>query len=432
MEILERARHGQALDPADIGVLAGFWIDGIATDTQMAAWCTSPAAVNAGLDVARELSGALLSSGRRLEPSSLGPTVDLQMTGGVGDASMLVAVPVAAALGAVPLVLAGGEREHFGAALTKLGAVPGFSADLDARGVLRSVRDGGAVIAGAGPELVPAAARLDRLLASVGGSDSPALVAAQMTARSLAAGVGSSVIVTSYGPGGAFTERGAARACAEMITSLLTERGRRVRWCTSACASPLGPAVGTALEIAAAGAVLRGEARGEMSLAACEMAGVMAEAAGAMPEGEGVRAASEALADGQALAAAEKWIEAQGGDATVWTDVSRVAQAPHEIAVAPPSGGVLTGIDARAVGLAVRSLGAGRLHESQGIDFSVGVTLHADRGSTVALGDEIARVHSRDPGLGDAAAAAVAAAVSIDGPDPTTLAQREWGSGSDA
>ena len=66
--------------------------------------------------------------------------------------------------------------------------------------------------------------------------------------------------------------------------------------------------------------------------------------------------------------AAERWVEAQGGDPDVWTDPSLLPSATERHEVAARVGRLVSAIEARGVGEAARWLGAGRLHPDQAID----------------------------------------------------------------
>ena len=427
LEILERARGAGDPEPAEVGALTRYWVEGIATDAQMAAWCASPAAAAAGVGVARAIGRELVASGRRLDPAALGPTADAQTTGAVGDAAGILAIPVAVAAGARVLHVAADGAGHIGGARTALGAIPGLDVALDPRAALRAARDAGAVVTGGPAGPAPAAARLEILLGEIGGSASPAVSAAILAARALAAGAAGAVVRASWGGGGTFATRESAGRCAAMARDVISSAGATARAGVLAAQGPLGPAVGNALEIAAVGAVLRGDGHDDLAEGACAIAGGMLEAAGLEDEGAGVAAAQRTLADGRALAAAERWIAGQGGDPAVWTDASRLAQAPLELPVSARADGTIAAIDAGVLGRVARMLGAGRLHASQGVDYAAGIRLAAWTGELVAVGDPVAYVHARDRGLGEDAVAAVAAAVRVEGRSaPAPREAVEW------
>jgi thymidine phosphorylase len=133
------------------------------------------------------------------------------------------------------------------------------------------------------------------------------------------------------------------------------------------------------------------------------LAGALAEGAGVVPAGEGPDRAEHAVADGRALAAAEHWVAAQGGDAAVWTTPELIPDARVRRPVLAPRDGRVRDIDPRAVGEAARWAGAGRLHAAQVIDPAAGVELLVRAGEPVAADDPVMVIHSSDAWLAERA-----------------------------
>ncbi len=90
--------------------------------------------------------------------------------------------------------------------------------------------------------------------------------------------------------------------------------------------------------------------------------------------------------------------------------------------VTPDEPGTVTGIDVRAVGIAVVGLGGGRARESEPVDHSVGFTEVAALGERVGPGERpLAVVHARDEASAERGAAALRAACRFgDAPDQST------------
>ena len=149
--------------------------------------------------------------------------------------------------------------------------------------------------------------------------------------------------------------------------------------------------------------MLRGEGPDDLRELAEVVAGDLAEAAAVVPEGEGRERAAAALRQGDALAMAERWIEAQEGDPDVWTQPDALPSAPFRIDVEAPAEGRVEQIAAGAVGEVARWLGVGRLHSDQSIDPVVGIELLVRPGDAVAAGEPMALVHARDEWAGERA-----------------------------
>lgn len=413
IEVLERAARGEHVDAASVGGLVTAWIDGVASDAQMAAWCGMVCAGGLEGPATIEVARALLASGQRLELSSLGPVGSVRGTGAVGDSVPLVAAPLAAALGVRVAAAAEPGVGHIGGTLDKLAAIPGFTADLPLDRFVRLVRDNGIAMSGSTTSLAPADARLSALRDQTGTLRGGALVAASIMSRALASGGEAIVADLRVGEGAPLGDEPEARAAARDMEAIAEAWGRRLRWRISPADAPLGRFVGNALEVAEAGQVLRGVGPGDVRELSIALAGELAELAETVPEGEGPARAEAALEDGSALSAAERWVEAQDGLASVWTDPRSLPAAPEQRPVDAPRGGTITAIPARAVGEAARWLGAGRLHAQQTVDPVTGVELLAAPGDRWEAGEPFAVVHARDPGLAARAAEMLEEAVVI-------------------
>jgi thymidine phosphorylase len=87
--------------------------------------------------------------------------------------------------------------------------------------------------------------------------------------------------------------------------------------------------------------------------------------------------------------------------------------APVVQQVVAPRAGVVTTVDALAVGIAALELGAGRRTKADAIDHAVGVVCRTKRGDSVETGDVLAEIHAADEGSAAAGAEAVLAAYTI-------------------
>ena len=106
--------------------------------------------------------------------------------------------------------------------------------------------------------------------------------------------------------------------------------------------------------------------------------------------------AEEAIADGSAFRAFRLLVEAQGGDPSYVDDVSKLPQARFVETVNSPWTGWLEQVDARAVGEASVSLGAGRSRKTDAIDHAVGIVVHHKVGDRVEGGEPLFTVHAND------------------------------------
>jgi pyrimidine-nucleoside phosphorylase len=403
VEVIERSRRGDRVDAESVESFVRSWLDGTSDDSLVSAWCMLACVRGLDDDHVEALARALIASGDRLELGRFGPTGDVDTTGGVGDTTPLVAAPVAAALGVRVAAMGGRGLAHTGGTADKLEAIPGLQVDLPLERFVRQVRDVGIAVAAQSDRLARGDRRLAELRDATGTVPAAGLVAASTMARKLAGGAGAVHLEVTFGSGAFLGSEEEARATAELMVRIAEPWGRRIGWSLCDMEQPLGRCVGNALEVGEAAEVLRGAGPADLRDAAARAAGGLAEAVGVVAEGEGSGRARAALADGSALAAAERWIEAQSGDPAVWTDPGALPTAPIRIDLTALRAGVVHRIGARGVGEVARWLGAGRLHPGQSIDPVVGVELLVSVGDPVDEGQPMAVIHARDTWAGEQA-----------------------------
>jgi pyrimidine-nucleoside phosphorylase len=396
VEVIERSRRGEHVDAESVASFVRSWLDGTAGDAQMAAWCMVACLRGLDREQVEALTGALIASGDRLELGSLGPTGDTHSTGGVGDSTTLAAAPLAAALGVRVAKMSGRGLAHTGGTIDKLEAIPGYRAELPLGRFVRQVRETGIAVISQTARLTPGDRRLYALRDATGTVPAPGLIAASIMSKKLAGGAGAIALDVKAGGGSLFSSPDEAVATARLMQELAAPWDRHVRWTVTAMDQPLGRCVGNALEVREAAEVLRGVGPADLRELVVRVAAELSEAAGVVPAGEGSERAREALRRGDALEAAERWVEAQEGDPGVWTDPGALPVAPVRAQVPAPADGWLAGLEARGIGEAARWLGAGRLHPDQSVDPAVGVELLAKVGDRVAAGDPVATIHARD------------------------------------
>jgi pyrimidine-nucleoside phosphorylase len=173
---------------------------------------------------------------------------------------------------------------------------------------------------------------------------------------------------------------------------------------------PLGQAVGNALEVREAVDTIRGGGPADFSeLVLASAAHLLALSDLGVDEPTARHRAEEAVADGSALAAYERWIRAQGGD----PGLDALPRAPVVREVSAPADGVVRRLGAIAIGHAALHLGAGRRTKEDRIDHAVGVVCLKKRGEPVGLGEVLAEVHAADDAAAEAAGAEVLAAYEL-------------------
>jgi len=342
----------------------------------------------------------MIASGDRLDLSSLRrPTVDKHSTGGVGDKVSLVLAPLVASCGAAVPQLSGRGLGHTGGTLDKLDSIPGFRAALSPEETLAVLASAGCVICAAGSGLAPADRRLYALRDVTGTVESIPLISSSIMSKKIAEGTGALVLDVKVGTGAFMKDRERARELAQTMVALGEEHGVRTRALLTPMDTPLGRAVGNAVEVEESLAALRGEGPQDLMDVTLALAAHMLDLTGLDAD------PAEAIADGRALEAYRAMIRAQGGDPD-----APLPQAPHVIRALPaPATGWLARLDALAVGTAAWRLGAGRARKEDPVSAAAGIICLAKPGDHVQQGQPLLELRADDEGRFAAALAALAA-----------------------
>ncbi len=345
-----------------------------------------------------DLTLAMMHSGETLDLSSIsGVKADKHSTGGVGDKTSLALLPMVAAQGVHMAKMSGRGLGHTGGTIDKLESFPGFSCALSDEAFLSQVQRVGFAIAGQTADLDPADKKLYALRDVTGTVSSIPLIVSSIMSKKLAAGADVIVLDVKCGDGAFMKTESDARILAGEMVEIGKLAGRRTVACITGMDQPLGRAVGNALEVKEAMALLRGDFGGDL-LELCLTLGscILTESGAAASDGEARLKLERGIADGSALAKLAEFVAAQGGDARAVYDASLLPSAPVTVPVPSPADGYVSAIAAERSGLVSMHLGGGRATKDSEIDLSVGFVLNKKSGDAVKKGESLATVHARD------------------------------------
>ena len=415
LEILSRKKLGQELTKEEIH----FFVQGAAEQTipdyQLAAMLMA-IRLNGMTDrETTELTLAMRDSGEIADLSAIpGIKVDKHSTGGVGDTTTLVLVPLVAACCAPVAKMSGRGLGHTGGTLDKLESIPGMNVSLTIDAFIRQVRETGAAVIGQTGRLAPADKTLYALRDVTSTVDSLPLIVSSILSKKLAAGSDAIVLDVKTGSGAIMHTLEDSIALAETMVRVGTLAGKPIVALISGMDQPLGTHVGNALEVKEAIDILAGRAEGDLLTVSLTLGGHMLKLAGKAetPE-QGAEKMHEAIRSGAGLRKLKEMIAAQGGDPGVCDDVSRLPQAKVIRRVACGKAGYVQKMDTTALGLAAQAMGAGRMELGDALDYSVGFVLPVRIGDRVEADTPFCTLHARTEADADQAEQAIRQAVRI-------------------
>ncbi|HZB79213.1 MAG TPA: thymidine phosphorylase [Actinomycetota bacterium] len=413
--VVAAKRDGESLSEAEVRAFVEGYTSGEISDALAAAFLM--ACLLRGLDAEETLSltKAMVESGDTIGFQGLGRTaVDKHSTGGVADGVTLVFAPLAAALGSAVAKLSGRGLGHTGGTLDKLESIPGLRTDLSPEEIRRQVDEVGCAVAAQSPNVVPADGALYALRDATATVPSVPLIAASVMSKKLAIETDLILLDVKSGSGAFMKTPEEARELAEACLALASGWGRKASAAVTDMSQPLGDAVGNALDVGEAVALLRGKTGGRLRELSLLFAARALELTNGTGREEALARATEAIDGGAALERFRAMVQAQGGDPRVVDDPEDVLpRAPVREPLLADRSGVLAAIRAEEIGLASVGLGAGRLRKGDPIDPAVGIVVHPKIGDRLEAGAPIGEVHARDRDAAVQAARRVLAAMDV-------------------
>lgn len=418
-DIIKKKRDGAELSSKEIAFAVRGFTDGTIPDSQMSALAMAIFFRGMTDRECADLTGEMARSGDTLDLSAFGDiTADKHSTGGVGDKTTLVLAPMCAALGMKVAKMSGRGLGHTGGTVDKLESIPGFRTDLSAAEFTAQVERIGIAVSGQSADLAPADKKLYKLRDECAEVESIPLIASSIMSKKLAAGSKNIVLDIKCGSGAFMKTVEDARLLGESMTKIGRSHGRRVCALITDMDVPLGYAVGNSMEVNEAVTVLRGGGPDDLRELCITICAVLHS----MCTGEDEKAsrikAMNILENGEAYRVFLQWINAQGGDVSVFDGDGLLPVSSFVIPVRSAFDGYISGTDCEGIGYASLLLGAGRRAPGDPVDHSTGIMLVKKVGDKVCTGDVIAEVYAADEYDGKAAEVKLCESIRISNEPP--------------
>lgn len=415
-EIIRRKRDGAALSREEIAEFISGLTSGATSDAQAAAFAMAVLLKKMTLEERVALTEGMRDSGQVMRWDLPGPVVDKHSTGGVGDNVSLMLAPALAACGVYVPMISGRGLGHTGGTLDKFDSIPGYKTQPDADTFSKIVREVGCAIIGQTADLAPADKKLYAIRDVTGTVESVDLITASILSKKLASGLDALILDVKCGNGAFMATPDDADELARSLVQVADGAGCRTAALLTDMDEPLASAAGNAVEVWNACAFLTGhEVDPRLWDVTVALGGEALALSGVTPDAEiGRLKISEAIENGAAADRFGRMVAALGGPADFmdgFSDHLPTAKIIRDVTAG--GGGFVTGIDTRAIGVAVVEIGGGRRDAADAIDHSVGYDQLIGLGATVEPGDVIGRVHAADENAADHAASALQAAIRL-------------------
>ncbi|GCD81988.1 pyrimidine-nucleoside phosphorylase [Parageobacillus thermoglucosidasius] len=396
VDLIAKKRDGYELSKEEIDFIIRGYTNGDIPDYQMSAFAMAVFFRGMTEEETAALTMAMVRSGDVIDLSKIeGMKVDKHSTGGVGDTTTLVLGPLVASVGVPVAKMSGRGLGHTGGTIDKLESVPGFHVEIDNEQFIELVNKNKIAIIGQTGNLTPADKKLYALRDVTATVDSIPLIASSIMSKKIAAGADAIVLDVKTGAGAFMKDFAGAKQLATAMVEIGKRVGRKTMAVISDMSQPLGYAVGNALEVKEAIDTLKGKGPEDLQELCLTLGSYMvylAEKASSLEEARALLEAS--IREGKALETFKVFLSAQGGDASVVDDPTKLPQAKYRWELEAPEDGYVAEIVADEVGTAAMLLGAGRATKEATIDLSVGLVLHKKVGDAVKKGESLVTIYS--------------------------------------
>ena len=414
LELLAKKRDGGELSAEELSEFIAGCVSGNLPDYQISAMLMAICIRGMTPRETAALTLAMAKSGETVDLSSIpGVKVDKHSTGGVGDKTTLIALPLAASLGAHAAKMSGRGLGFTGGTLDKLESIPGFRTDLSREEFLGVVRRVGVSVIGQSGNLDPADKKLYALRDVTGTVESLPLIASSIMSKKLASGADAILLDVKTGSGAFMKDFSDSLALAQAMVSIGAHAGRKTVALLTDMDAPLGRAAGNALEVAEACRTLQGQGPEDLTALCVTLAAELVRFSSGAPLSDCRARVQEALQSGAGFRKLCEMVKAQGGDVCALLDPSRLPQAAAQDVFTADRDGFLFHMDTQACGLAAAQLGAGREKLGDAVDPGAGLLFEKKPGAYVRKGDPLVRLYGKDAASCRAAKERLAAAIEL-------------------
>lgn len=339
------------------------------------------------------LTKAIINSGTTLDLSKIdGITVDKHSTGGVGDKTSLVLVPLLASLGFKVAKMSGRGLGHTGGTIDKLDSIEGFKTEISQEQFLKQVNDIGCAIISQSNEIALADKKLYALRDVTGTVDSLPLIVSSIMSKKIALGNDIICLDVKVGNGAFFKTKKEALQASKLMIKIGKMCNVKVKAIITSMDEPLGYNIGNTLEVKEALNTLEGNGPKDLENICIEICKLVMKETDLYPKNiDYDKLIREKLVNKEAYNKLIEMINYQHGSLPL------KEEDLYETDILSDKEGYIYNIDTLTLGNLLVELGGGRKYKEEKINYNVGFTIINKINSYIKKGDLLFKVYSKQP-----------------------------------
>ncbi len=388
IDIINKKRKGNNLTYEEIKFAIEGFIAGSILDSQMSSLLMAIVINGMSDEETFSMTDVMLKSGDIVDLSSInGVKVDKHSTGGVGDKTSLIVVPLVASCGVKVAKMSGRSLGHTGGTIDKLESIDGFDVNLKEEDFIKQVNEIGCALISQTNELAPADKKIYALRDLTATVESIPLIASSIMSKKLASGVDKIVIDVKVGQDAFMKNLESARKLAKLMVKIGKNKGKETVCVLTNMEEPLGKYIGNALEVHEAIQVLNNNGPKDLVDVTITLASIMVSLGKNIDYEEAKKEVETNLKNGKAYRKFEEMVEYQHGN------IANIPVSKHIYSIKSLKTGFITEINAYKLGMIERRMNANRFNQEELIDSTVGFILNKKVGDYVLENEEIIKVY---------------------------------------
>ena len=393
VEIINKKKNKKALSKSEIDFFIKGYCNNSIKDYQASALLMAIRLNGMNEKETYYMTNAIINSGKRFDLSNIeGIKVDKHSTGGVGDKTSLVLVPLLASLGLKVAKMSGRGLGHTGGTIDKLDSITGFKTELSEQEFINQVNNIGCSIISQSQEIALADKKLYALRDVTGTVDSLPLIVSSIMSKKIALGSDIICLDVKVGNGAFFKTKKEALKAAKLMIKIGKMFKVKVRAIITSMDEPLGNNIGNILEVQEAIDTLNGKGPKDLENICIEIAKLILKEANLYSIDTDLDALIKTkFTNKEAYNKLVEMIHSQYGNLPLNN------KELIETNIISDNEGYISKIDTLSLGNMLVDLGGGRKTKEDLIDYHVGFKINYKINDYIKKGDILFKVYSNTP-----------------------------------
>ncbi len=389
VQVLNSKKNGIELTTEEINYFATEYANGNIPDYQASALLMAICIKGLNEREILDLTQAYVNTGEKYMLENVeGYKVDKHSTGGVGDKTSLVYGPICANYGLKVCKMSGRGLAQTGGTIDKLETFPGMTTELSDKEFQKAINKTNMSIIQQTSNIVLADKKIYALRDVTATVDSIGLITASIMSKKLVLNNDGLVIDCKVGKGAFMKNVEEAKNLSNYMIKIGQMAGRKIAIMLTNMNTPLGKAIGNAIEVKEAYDTLLGNGPEDLNELCSVAAAISLVQGGIFKDLKTAQADVLAkLKTGVFAKNFKDFVEAQGGDFSVIENYDKNFTTKNKLEVKATHDGFIEYIDANEMGLLAMELGAGRKTKEDKLDLSAGIYLEKQTGDKVSKGE---------------------------------------------